>query len=897
MRIRILGLLLFLANTVAGQIAAVDVKSGSTNSEVTDIVVVFKMHVDIGYTGWAEGVLQKYTSEMLDETLLSIDKTSSLPKNEQFVWTMPSWPLFYMMENSHGERKTKLHNAVQKGRIVPHALPITFETEACDLENLVSGLKYAEEVNKIAGKPAPRGAKLTDVPSHSRVLPTLLKNAGVDFLHLGCNPGSTAPELPVLFWWQGPDGSKLLTFYWSEYYGSDILPPKNWPHKTWLAMIHTHENSGAPHPEEVAKLLEKARQELPNARIHIGELSDFYDLLMKEKPELPVISDDMPDTWIHGYMSNPKETKLSKQLQRSTYNTEALNTQLQCWGATQNNISKQIDEATEQMILYEEHTFGAAMTHADQHKWTYDDEFKIEKSLGSYEFLEGTWVEKRNRIRNAEKIVVPLQKQQLKTLAASVNVEGKKIVVYNSLPWKRSGHVSLFGGIYQKRFNIYGLKNCWTGSVVPVHENYNFLSFIAEDVPAMGYVTYELLTEKPLNYQSDLIIDESKGLLENKFFRIEIDKGTGALNSVFDKKQKKELVDKNSKYGFGNYLFQQVGQEEIETYNKNYVKPGSEGWANDEMIRPGIPHKKGKIRTGTAKKIVYKHMGNSIRASVFGEIAELEGHDYILNFTLYDNLPYVEVTWGADGKKPDSRPEAGWLAWSFNIKKPEYRLQRTGGIVNPQKDYIKNTNHDFYFLNTSMAMFDNSGSGVALNCPEAPGISIDEPGLFSYSKTKELKTGHVFSNLYNTQWGTNFTEWIEGSFSSKFYIWSYKSYDAEKTFITPGEETRNPLTGVYHDTNAGDLAASQAGIQLNKKGVLVTAFGKNRYGEGTVLRLWEQAGSEQYVRIQLPKGNDFKTASFCNLRGQKTNQNKIEIENDAFEVKILANQPLSFILE
>jgi hypothetical protein len=94
------------------------------------------------------------------------------------------------------------------------------------------------------------------MPSHSWVLPTILKNAGIDFLHVGCNPGSASPNVPPLFWWQGPDGSRLLTFYWAQYYGSGILPPKDWPHKTWLAVIHTHENTGAPSPKEVAALLQ-----------------------------------------------------------------------------------------------------------------------------------------------------------------------------------------------------------------------------------------------------------------------------------------------------------------------------------------------------------------------------------------------------------------------------------------------------------------------------------------------------------------------------------------------------------------------------------------------------------------------------------------------------------------
>src|ERR1035437_4429211 len=77
----------------------------SNNQNVTDIIVVFKMQFDIGYTQWAEGVLQQYAGPMLTKTLQSIDETSSLPKSEQFVWTVPAWPLKYMLENCTPELK------------------------------------------------------------------------------------------------------------------------------------------------------------------------------------------------------------------------------------------------------------------------------------------------------------------------------------------------------------------------------------------------------------------------------------------------------------------------------------------------------------------------------------------------------------------------------------------------------------------------------------------------------------------------------------------------------------------------------------------------------------------------------------------------------------------------
>jgi hypothetical protein len=661
-------------------------------------------------------------------------------------------------------------------------------------------------------------------------------------------------------------------------------------------MIHTHENSGAPTPAQVAELLKTAKEKMPGVNIKIGQLSDFYDLLIKENPQLPVITGDMPDTWIHGYMSMPRELKASKHLQRETYNCEILNTLTNLWWDKNNSVATHINRAVENMLLFDEHTFGAAMTHGDQQNWKYNDDFKIQKSLGNYDYLEGTWREKGNRIWNAEKIIHPLLKRQMKNLAASVAVDGKRVVVYNPLPWQRSGRVEFFEGVYKKDFTIYGLKDAETGIVIPVYEDYNLLSFDAEAVPALGYKTY-IPVLKPVDFNTQLVLNEKNNQLENRFFRIKINTKTGALSSVFDIQNKKELVNSESEYGFGEYFYRQVGQETIDAYNKNYVKPGAESWANDEMIRTSVPDKKDKTYRGVVEKIVYANLGNAVRATVFGRLNNTDRQQYLVTYTLYENQPYIEINWGVDGKKPNSIPEAGWLSFPFAVEKPEYRLNRTGGIVDPQRELIDRTNHDFYFLNTSMALFDKSGRGVVLNCPDAPGVSIDSPGLFKFSKTKKLTTGNVFVNLYNTQWGTNFTEWIEGSFSSKFYVWSFNKYNVEKQFITPSEETRVPLKGAFFEGEKGTQPVMQQGIELSRKGVVVTAFGENSYGEGTVLRLWEKAGESGECEIVLPEGSRFKTAFACNLRSKITDKKGIEIKNGKFSCFVGGNSPVSFILK
>src|SRR5690606_30841101 len=149
-------------------------------------------------------------------------------------------------------------------------------------------------------------------------------------------------------------------------------------------------------------------------------------------------------------------------------------------------------------------------------------------------------------------------------------------------------------------------------------------------------------------------------------------------------------------------------------------------------------------------------------------------------------------------------------------------------------------------------------------------------------------------NLYNNLWSTNFTAWVEGSWTTKLDLWFAEEFTNEKSLITPAEESRSPLLAVTARHTGGTLPLTASGIQLSKKGTIVTAFGKNPDGEGTVLRLWEQAGLSTEQEITLPLGIDFRVAIPVNLRGEPIGS-AIDIQSRRFTYLIPANAPASFI--
>ena len=294
--------------------------SSPAASQINEIIVVCKTHFDIGYSDRVENVLNYYRTTMIDRALDLIDRSKELPQEEKFTWTCPGWVFDWITEGwprQTAERHQRLDRAVRSGRLVAHALPFSIESELMWPEEFARGYAFADRSCQRYGMPITRAAKTSGVPSQSRALATGLAHGGIRFMHIGCNwPSGYVHDLPPLFWWEGPDGSRVMTMYstiygtctalwpWGgegdPYIGHNLLPPTDWPYKTWPAIIVTADNSGPPTLEAVRSLFAEALQKFPDVKVRMGTLDDIANAILAEKPELAVVRGETPDTWIHG---------------------------------------------------------------------------------------------------------------------------------------------------------------------------------------------------------------------------------------------------------------------------------------------------------------------------------------------------------------------------------------------------------------------------------------------------------------------------------------------------------------------------------------------------------------------------------------------------------------------
>ncbi|MGO9110611.1 MAG: hypothetical protein ACLP9L_15425 [Thermoguttaceae bacterium] len=882
--------------------------------KLEEVIVVSKTHFDIGFTDLASRVVDRYRTSMADQALKLVDESRNLAPDMQFSWTLAGWPMSQVLwPGQTAERRERFVAAMRAGRLVPHALAFTTHTESLDLEDLTRGFRFSVEMARLAGQPLPTGCKMTDVPDHTRGLATVLANAGVKFFHHGCNDNCTPADLPELYWWEGPDGSRVLTAL-SRTYGSDLCPPAGWPYNTWLCMWMTYDNQGPPNTGAVEALFARAKRDLPGVRVRFGRLSDFADAIAREKPDLPVVRGDTPDTWIYGIGSMPIETQLAHATRPRIAALESLDTLLRTWGVPTPPAAAVVRDAYENTLLFGEHTWGPDV--ARYAGYSYGDEWKKKLAAGEYRFLLEGFDQKRAYAHRAAELVEPAIQKRMAALAKAVAVPGRRIVVFNPLPWTRDGEVEVPWDQALPSFSVADPAN---GEHVAAAVKNGRLRFIARTLPPLGYRTY--VPGSLITPDHDLASNDNAQRIENKFFCVTLDPARCGIKSIVDKRTGRELVNTRSPYALGQYLYERFDADQGLRHAHDYVtfRPKQEQGEIDAQSKPHLPSaKEHPYCVATASDATLE-----ISRSVVSVTALLKSkpHGTIrdatqLRITLYCNCLWLDLEWSIANKTPDPWPEGGWLCFPLCADNPTFRLARLGSIVDPAKDLVRSSNHDLFCLNGGLTVEGADGVRTGI-CPiDAQLVSPERPGLWLYSRDFVAHKPDVFVALFNNLYSTNFAQWIEGSWSSRVRLWAIDRRESTpSSLIGNSWEARVACLAAAADGAAGKLPQQATGVvveklpspgapstaersaaSLSSRGPLVTAFGANPYGEGTLLQFWEQMGDGGAFTVHLPGAMGAATAQPCDLRGQPTGAPVTVSRQGAFIATIRPMAPASFIL-
>lgn len=370
---------------------------------IKKVILVFKTHFDIGFTDLSRNVIDDYSASMLDQVLETCEATKDMGAC-RYIWTMPSWPLKVMLKRCSPQQKERLERLIESGQIAWHALPYTSHFDFCGQEEYRYGFTCARELSDTYGKPFPVSAKMTDVPGHGRGLVSLLAEQGVKFLHLGCNEFIRPPKVPKLFFWEGPDKSQVLTMY-NKGYGSQETAPEDWPYSVWMALMHTHDNCGPQSVNTIREMAARIQKRYPQAEVVCGTMDDFYYEMEKENlSSVPVIRQDLADTWIHGVGTYPQEVRTIRTARRTLKKLKKRYEQeeLRLSPEEREKAKALMDSCADQMMLFGEHTWGIDVKTWMKAPRVYQEElFIADRKRPDYKKLEESWREQSDRAGKA----------------------------------------------------------------------------------------------------------------------------------------------------------------------------------------------------------------------------------------------------------------------------------------------------------------------------------------------------------------------------------------------------------------------------------------------------------------------------------------------------------------
>ena len=290
------------------------------------VLVLFKTHLDVGFTDLAETVTERYLSVYLPNAIrVGIElKNTDTP----FIWTVGSWLVWRALQR---DADGSVERAIRDGILRWHALPFTTHTELMSPKLFEYGLSLSKKLDKRFSLTT-TGAKMSDVPGHTVGMIPLMKQYGVSFLHIGVNPATPLPPVPKVFRWKRGD-DEIRVMVQSDY--GEVEDFGDFA----VYFAHTGDNLGPQSAECVTSEYEKVRALFPDGTIKAATVDDLADEVAKMK-DLPVVEKEIGDTWIHGAGTDPEKVSRYRKVLRKL------------------DECGKIPDLTDSLLLVPEHTWG-----------------------------------------------------------------------------------------------------------------------------------------------------------------------------------------------------------------------------------------------------------------------------------------------------------------------------------------------------------------------------------------------------------------------------------------------------------------------------------------------------------------------------------------------------------
>ena len=866
--------------------------------------VVQLSHHDIGYTDLASNVI-KEQARNLTEAIAHAEQTELYPDDAKFRLVIEqTWSLDGFFRNASEKDIDKMIGLLQNGRFELTALYGNMISEICGHESLIRTAYQSAKLSRNYGIPV-ISAEHNDVPGISWGLSEVLANSGVKLICPGLplyygwgnmrfRSFWNAEEIfgynaPGAFWWETPTGKQVL--FWCNNQGCgggshgalpqlerdlERIDENGYPYSVIRFPVGGGYRDNSPYIKGYADTILKWNEKWAYPRLICSTNAKFYEDFIKAVPDnLPVWRGELPG---QDYPSGATSTAIPLSVNRRNHNALISAEKLASAASLHTDYvyqNNRIDEAYEETILFDEHTWGY--------------HFPAGPTARASEY------EKALRAFRAEAFAAEVRDKSMAHIADKLKLKSGEtyLVVFNQTSWTLTAPLAvnmremdgtgsvmcpippekevLRGVILDYRWHTYPDNSCISGNFDlidettgenvlydltelndvfepvdfspqrmglgqgtkryggfedPVILRYN-LCFTAKNVPAHGYKAYRLRLKNELAEKPDMT-KNTKNIhaIENDYYRIAADLKTMRITSIYDKEAERELIDPNGGDFYRFIIRSKNSSEENfdERCNLTIERKNTYEEIRIEASVIGHPVIRHNIRLCAGIKNIY------FETSVFK-----------------DPTPLLNAH----------------LAFPLKADNPNIRYESALSVIEPVKDYFPNGYSDVIAVQNWVRIQDG-GYYMLWNSIDAPMAGfcklwsgyvspahrcfVDES--FRHDPQTESdyqKNGWIFSQLFNNNFGTNFSVSQTGLTVFRYCLTSGSGIISDSEAARWGWQVSSPQATIFTDRASQDGIFESCGkfLECDNPEVSVLNWKAAEDGRGYIVRLWNMSDDTQ----------------------------------------------------
>ena len=763
-------------------------------------------HIDAAWL-WRE----KETVEVVKNTFSSV--LNMMNARPDFTYTQSSAVYYEWMERLHPDLFQSIQQRVKEGRW--EVLGGMWVEPDC---NLPSGESWARHLLYSTRYFRQKlDAKVTigwnpDSFGYTRNIPMFYAQAGIDSFvtqKISWNETNVFPHR--VFWWEAADGSRVLTFFPFSYVNQVDNPFRlvdwlrqfeaNTGFRKLMILFGVGDHGGGPSLEMIDRIEHLKTIDL-FPRIEYGTTGGYLDWLKQQDlANLPKWKDELYLEYHQGtFTTQAKMKEYNRRSEVLLTNAETFSSLASLFGRQYN--SGALEEAWRSVLFNQFHD--------------------ILPGSGIHEnYIDAT--EKYERVADlGHRELAQSLKQIAKGIDTSFVRAGMPLIIFNALSWTRTDLVTapLPDG-ESSNYRIFDRKGREVPSQVePRIDGGRSILFVAKDVPSVGYSVFQLRTDA--GHPPEGKRAASSPVIDNQLFRISVDKESGWLKSIFDKRVAREILS-----GPGNEL--QLLEDTPAQWDAWNV--GLTGIKYPSRLRHIELLEQGPVRTTIRVTRDYLKPGVKKRFPT---------EDFPTTFFVQDISLYAELD------RIDFKTDVDW--WEdrtmLKVAFPVTINDRAATYEVPYGSIRRSTLLTDSWEKAKVEVPAERWADLSEN---AYGVTLLNKAKYAY----DIK-GNVIrlSLLRSPKWPDPLAD--RGRHSIEYSLYPHPARVDETNAIRRGYEYNNPLIAVAGEVHQGPHPPSHSFVQLTPENLILTTIKKAEDEDAWIVQWYDAKGLDSEATLTLP---------------------------------------------